>query len=251
VSARGSARIACVGDVHMGPDAAGVFSPLFKQVNETADLFLLAGDLTRVGAVREAEAFAEELEVVDVPMVGVLGNHDFHADCPDEVCAVLEQAGVRMLEGDALVVDCGGTRVGVAGTKGFGGGFLGASGSDFGEPEMRAFIEHSKQLASSLESALESLAGCCEVKIALTHYSPVAGTLEGERHEIYPFLGSYLLGDAIDAAGADLAVHGHAHGGSEQGLTPAGIPVRNVALPLIKDPFRVFVVGDVTEPVPA
>jgi Icc-related predicted phosphoesterase len=238
------ARVACVGDVHMGPDSAGIFAPLFKEANQAADVLLFAGDLTRVGSRREAEALAAELDPVEIPMVGVLGNHDYHSGSPDEVTAVLARAGMRILEGESLVVQAGSVRVGVAGTKGFGGGFLGASGSDFGEPEMKAFIEHTRRLSCSLETALGSLAGCCDVKVALLHYSPVRDTLEGERTEIYPFLGSYLLGEAIDAAGADLVVHGHAHGGTETGFTPAGIPVRNVALPLIRDPYRVFVVGD-------
>src|SRR5262249_28681487 len=155
-----------------------------------------------------------------------------------EVAGELRRVGVRVLEGDGHVLDVDGARVGVAGTKGFGGGFLGACGSDFGEPEMKAFIDHTKALSARLGDTLAALRA--DVRIVVLHYAPIPETLQGERLEIYPFLGSYLLGEAVDRVGADLVVHGHAHAGSERGVTPAGIRVRNVALPVIKQPYRVF-----------
>jgi Icc-related predicted phosphoesterase len=136
------------------------------------------------------------------------------------------------------VLDIGGARLGVAGTKGFGGGFVGACASDFGEPEMKAFIRTTQALAARLERELLALRA--DVRVAVLHYSPIPETLQGERLEIYPFLGSYLLAEAIDRAGADLVVHGHAHAGSERGVTPGGIRVRNVALPLVRQPYKVF-----------
>jgi Icc-related predicted phosphoesterase len=143
-----------------------------------------------------------------------------------------------MLEGDATVLDIAGLRVGVAGTKGFGGGFPGACASDFGEPEMRDFVRHTKQLAGALATALQELEA--DMRIALLHYAPVEGTLQGEHLEIYPFLGSYLLAEAVDTAGADFAVHGHAHHGTERGVTPLGTPVRNVAQPVLRRPYGLY-----------
>ncbi|MCA1844067.1 MAG: metallophosphoesterase, partial [Actinobacteria bacterium] len=184
------------------------------------------------------------LQDVGVPTIAVLGNHDYHSDADDKIRGLLEETGIRVLEGDGTVVEVGGTRVGVAGTKGFGGGFAGACATDFGEPETKAFIRHTRLLADRLRAALEQLqeAGA-DVRIALLHYSPVEDTLRGERLEIYPFLGSYLLAEAIDGAGADLAVHGHAHGGVEKGMTPGGIHVRNVAQPVIKHAYHVYCLG--------
>ena len=147
---------------------------------------------------------------------------------------------MRVLEGDGAVVDVGGCRVGIAGTKGFGGGFAGACGSEFGEPVMKAFIAYTRRLADRLEAALAGLADETDLRVALLHYSPTERTLRGERPEIYPFLGSYLLGEAVDRAGADLVLHGHAHAGTERGLTDGGIEVRNVAQPLLGRPYNVY-----------
>jgi Icc-related predicted phosphoesterase len=231
-------RIAAAGDLHFGTDAAGTLRPRLAHLHERADVFLLAGDLTRLGAPDEARALAEELHGLPVPTVAVLGNHDHHSDREAEVRAVVEEAGVVVVEGDASTVDVDGTRVGIAGTKGFGGGFAGASGSDFGEREMKAFIRHTMDLCSRLEGALRDLDA--DVRIALLHYAPVQETLEGEPPAIFPFLGSYLLAEAVDRAGADLIVHGHAHRGRERGATPGGIPVRNVAWPVIGRSYALY-----------
>src|SRR5205814_3896571 len=186
-----------------------------------------------------ARVLARELRDVPVPKLAVLGNHDYHGGQEDKVTAVLEDSGIRVLEGAAEVVEAAdGVRLGIAGTKGFGGGFAGACGSDFGEPEMKAFVRHTRTLADGLHRALGALD--TDVRIALTHFAPVKDTLSGERAEIYPFLGSYLLGEAIDSVGADLAVHGHAHNGIEKGITPGGVPVRNVALPVLKSAFALY-----------
>jgi Icc-related predicted phosphoesterase len=236
-------RVAAVGDVHAGLDSGGCLRPHFEHIGERADLLLLAGDLTRHGDPEEAAVLVEELRDVTVPVVAVLGNHDYHSDADDKIRGLLEEAGIRVLEGDATVVDVDGTRVGVAGTKGFGGGFAGACATDFGEPETKAFVRHTRFLAERLGRALEELASTADIRIALLHYSPVEDTLRGERLEIYPFLGSYLLAEAIDGAGADLAVHGHAHAGVEKGMTPGGVHVRNVAQPVIKHAYHVYCLG--------
>lgn len=231
-------RVAAVGDVHVGPECGGRLKPHFDDVHEHADLLLLAGDLTRCGEPVEIDVLAGELAGVRAPVVAVLGNHDLHADKADQVVAGLERVGVHVLDGSATVVDVGGISVGIAGTKGFGGGFPGASGSEFGEPEMKAFMRHSREIAEGLRDALAVLA--TDVRIALLHYSPVEETLRGERLEIYPFLGCWLLAEAIDDAGADVAFHGHAHRGSERGVTPGGVRVRNVAQPVLNRPYRVY-----------
>ncbi len=234
-------RIAAVGDIHMGPDSRGVLRPAFETLHECADLLLLAGDLTRHGTPEEARVVADEVAGLPVPVIAVLGNHDHQDERPEEVTAVLREAGVTVLEGEGTVVDVDGTAVGVAGTKGFGGGFAGRSGSEFGERVMKDFMRHSRHCAEGLRTSLEELRDQgCAVRVALTHFSPVPDTLAGEPLEIYPFLGSYLLAEAVDTAGADLFVHGHAHAGTERGLTSGGVRVRNVAQPVIRRAFAVY-----------
>jgi Icc-related predicted phosphoesterase len=241
-------RIAAAGDTHLGLDAAGSLRPHLEELSASADVLLLAGDLTRVGDPAEAKVVAAELADVEIPRVAVLGNHDHHVGEAEGVVTALEDAGIVVLDGESVVLDIRGVRVGIVGTKGFGGGFAGASGTEFGEPEMKAFIAHTREVATRLQTELERLD--TDVRIALLHYSPVKDTLQGERLEIYPFLGSYLLGQAIDEGGADLVVHGHAHGGTEKGVTPGGTHVRNVALPVIQRSYRIYQV-EPTFPSPA
>ncbi len=231
-------RVAAVGDVHLDEDVVGRFRPALERLPEHADVLLLAGDLTRHGTAAEARCVATEFGGLDVPVLAVLGNHDYHCDEVPEVIRVLENAGITVLEGTNVVLDCAGGRLGVAGAKGFGGGFAGRCASEFGEPEMKAFIQTTSAIANQLSAALLDLE--CDVRVALTHYAPVPDTLVGEPPEIYPFLGSYLLGEAIDSARTDLAIHGHAHAGTERGITPGGVRVRNVAHPVIKQAYSVF-----------
>ncbi|MFI6237211.1 metallophosphoesterase [Micromonospora sp. NPDC050784] len=235
-------RIAAVGDVHLDKDVVGRFRPALEELPECADVLLLAGDLTRHGTEAEARCVAEEFGGLAVPVVTVLGNHDHQCDQVPQVVKVLEDAGITVLEGNGVVLDCAGGRLGIAGVKGFGGGFAGRCASDFGEPEMKAFVRTTTDSADRLGAALRSLD--CDMLVALTHYSPVPDTLAGEPLEIYPFLGSYQLGQAIDSAPTALAVHGHAHAGTERGTTPGGVRVRNVAHPVIKQAYSVFHVGD-------
>jgi Icc-related predicted phosphoesterase len=231
-------RLAAVGDLHFGPDAVGTYRPHLEGIAERADAFLIAGDLTRLGDPEEARALGEELWDLPIPTMAVLGNHDHHSDREDEVRAAVESAGVRVLEGEGEVVEIEGTRLGVAGAKGFGGGFAGGSASDFGEREMKAFVRHTMGVADRLESAIGGLDA--DHRVVLLHYAPVKETLEGEPPEIHAFLGSYLLAEAIDRAGADLVLHGHAHRGADSGATPGGIPVRNVAWPVIGQAYALF-----------
>jgi Icc-related predicted phosphoesterase len=234
-------RVAAVGDVHLAEDLRGSLRPQFAGIAEHADVLLLAGDLTRHGDLPEARVVAAEFGGLPVPVVAVLGNHDYQSDLNGEITGVLQDAGISVLEGTGVVLSLPGGRLGVAGTKGFGGGFPGRSGSEFGEPEMKAFVRHSRLLAEGLARALKELDA--DVRVALTHYSPVEDTLAGEPPEIYPFLGSYFLAEAADSVPADLAVHGHAHAGTEKGRTPGGVPVRNVALPVLRRPYAVYCLG--------
>ena len=234
-------RVAAVGDVHLGEDLRGSLRPQFASLAEHADVLLLAGDLTRHGDLAEAQVVAVEFGGLAVPVVAVLGNHDYQSDRSEEITGVLEDAGIKVLEGTGAVLSLPCGRLGVAGTKGFGGGFPGRSGSEFGEPEMKAFMRHSRQLAEGLGRALKELDS--DFRVALTHYSPVEDTLAGEPPEIYPFLGSYFLAEAADSGSADLAVHGHAHAGTEKGRTPGGVPVRNVAMPVLGRAYAVYCLG--------
>jgi len=231
-------RIAAVGDVHLDKDALGRFRPALERLPEMADVLLLAGDLTRHGTAGEARCVAKEFGGLPVPVVAVLGNHDYHCDQVEEVTEILDDAGVEVLECASTVIDCGGVRLGVAGAKGFGGGFAGRCVTAFGEPQTKAFVQYTQTVADALGVALRELD--CDVRVALTHYSPVKDTLVGEHLEIYPFLGSYLLAQAIDSAPTALAVHGHAHAGTERGRTPGGVRVRNVAHPVIKQAYAVY-----------
>jgi Icc-related predicted phosphoesterase len=231
-------RIAAVGDVHVGRDTSARLIPHFAAIAAAADALLVAGDLTQHGLVDEARAFAEVVAGIGIPIVTVLGNHEYHQGAELEIRRLLERAGIHVLEKESTVLELAGTRVGIAAAKGFGGGFGRSSGSEFGEPEMKLFIHTSRVAADAVYEQLSSLR--CDVRIALLHYSPSRDTLVGEKLELYPFLGSYLLGEAIDHAGCDLALHGHAHHGTERGLTPGGIPVRNVAMPVIRSAYNTY-----------
>jgi Icc-related predicted phosphoesterase len=231
-------RIAAVGDVHVDADVVGRYRPALDRLPEVADVLLIAGDLTRHGTPEEAGSFVEEFGGLSVPVVTVLGNHDHQSDRQDEVSTVLTDAGITVLEGEATVLELNGHRLGVAGVKGFGGGFGGTCASNFGEREMKDFVQTTEVSAQRLEAALTSVD--CDALVALTHYAPVPETLAGEPVEIYAFLGAYQLGRAIDAAPTALALHGHAHHGSERGRTPGGVPVRNVAHPVIKQAYNVY-----------
>jgi Icc-related predicted phosphoesterase len=231
-------RIAAVGDVHVDSDVLGRYRPALEKLPDVADVLLVAGDLTRHGTVAETQCFATEFGGLDVPVVVVLGNHDHQSDEQAAVAGVLADAGITVLEGSSVVLQLNGHRLGIAGAKGFGGGFAGACASSFGEREMKNFVDTTEAIAEKLGAALRSTQ--CDALVALTHYSPVPETLAGEPLEIYPFLGSYLLAQAIDSAPTALALHGHAHHGTERGRTPGGVPVRNVAHPVIKQAYNVY-----------
>lgn len=221
-------RFAVVGDLHVTKDSAGQLRPFFTQATEAADALLLCGDLTDYGTVDEARVLADELAAVSVPIVAVLGNHDFESGAQQLVCETLAHAGVRMLDGSACEIE----GVGIAGAKGFCGGFGRASLGAWGEQVIKQFVHEAQQEAMKLESALAKLR--TPRRIALLHYSPVAATVAGEPVEIYPFLGSSRLEEPLVRYAVDAVFHGHAHRGTVEGKTMGGVPVFNVAKPLLQ-----------------
>jgi Icc-related predicted phosphoesterase len=231
-------RIAAAGDVHFDRNSHQRLSEHFHHMEKKADFLLLAGDLTQTGHPEEMKVLAEDLRKCPIPVIAVLGNHDYHADQVETITKILVDSGVHVLERNSLVLEINNRRIGIAGSKGFGGGFVGACGSDFGEPEMRHFMQHSKNHARELEKVIKEMEA--DFKIVLLHYAPTAQTLAGEKKEIYPFLGSYYLAEAIDYGKADICFHGHAHAGVERGETPGGCPVRNVAQPVIRHAFNIY-----------
>lgn len=242
-------RVAAVGDIHYDQHPRKEMQAHFAALSDKADLLLIAGDLTQAGTLEEIQAVVADLRDVRIPIVTVLGNHDFHSDLQDEISDCLREIGVTVLEGDRAVFNVRGMSVGVAGIKGFGGGFFGACVTEFGEPETRSFAHHARVQGEILKENL--LALDTDYRFALTHFSPVDGTLLGEKREIYPFLGSYLLAEAIDASGVDASFHGHAHHGIERGMTRGGVPVRNVALNVIRHAYKVYTFEHKAEQKPA
>lgn len=242
-------RIAAVGDLHCGREGQGAPKPLLSRLateaQAQADVLLLAGDLTSHGRPEEADDVAEMLEGLDIPVVAVMGNHDHESGEPEEVRRILCARGIHVLDGDAVELN----GVGIAGVKGFAGGFGRAALTAFGEPMIKAFVQEALDEALKLENALRRLA--TPVRIALLHYAPTADTLDGEPLEIQAFLGSSRLLPPLEAMGVDVVFHGHAHTGRLEGRTPAGIPVHNVALPLLQAHDRLFHVWEVEVPVPA
>jgi Icc-related predicted phosphoesterase len=233
-------RFAAVGDLHVTKDSAGQLRAFFAQATHDADALLLCGDLTDYGTAEEAKVLADELAIVKVPVVAVLGNHDYESGTPEVVIEALSRVGVRVLDGEACEIE----GVGIAGAKGFAGGFGRGSLGAWGEPAIKLFVKEALNEAMKLEAALAKLR--MPRKIAMLHYSPVVGTVEGEPMDIYPFLGSSRLEEPLLRYPVDAVFHGHAHRGSLEGKTISGVPVFNVAKPLLlrkhpdRPPFRVF-----------
>lgn len=225
-------RLAAMGDLHVGEDDQHRYREVFAEISQQADVLALCGDLTNFGKTREAENLAEDLLACTIPVIGVLGNHDYECDQPGEVTRILHEAGMKLLDGEAHEIE----GVGFAGCKGFIGGFgrnmLGA----FGEPALKAFVQASVDENLKLESSLRMLRS--EKIVVILHFSPIVETLQGEPPEIYPFLGSSRLAETVDRFdGVQVALHGHAHRGSFEGRTPRGVPVYNVARPLLQAQF--------------
>lgn len=225
-------RIAALSDLHYAKTSQGHLQSLFAQVAERADILVIAGDLTDYGLAEEARVLARDLTTtVKIPIVAVLGNHDFEAGEEEAVKAVLIEAGVHMLDGDSVEIQ----GIGFAGVKGFAGGFGRGALGPWGERAIKQFVQEAVNEALKLESALARLE--TEHKIAILHYSPVRETIEGEPLEIHPWLGSSRLEEPLSRFEVSAVVHGHAHKGAPEGKTTHGIPVYNVSLTVLKTHF--------------
>ncbi len=234
-------RIAATADLHYGKQSKGKLHEIFAAASRDADVLLICGDLTDYGLPEEAELLAADIRAhVRIPVLAVLGNHDFESGHPEAVVKVMEEAGVRMLDGEAAEI--GG--VGFAGVCGFGGGFGRRMLNAWGEPLIKSFVQEAIDQALRLEQALTQLTS--DRRIVLLHYAPIRQTVEGEQPEIFPFLGSTRLEEPINRFRVNAVFHGHAHNGSPEGITTARIPVFNVSLPLMqrqaggRPPFRLF-----------
>jgi uncharacterized protein len=235
---REAIRLAAAGDVHANPERRERVLAAFSELDAKADLVLLAGDLTTYGHPEEAAVLAEACRPLAVPVVAVLGNHDWHSNRCDEVASVLADAGIEVLQRGWTVREVNGTNVGVVGTKGFVGGFPDAALPDFGEPLLRRVYAETSAEVAALEEGLEAVAGCA-LRIVLLHYSPTATTLEGEPRGIFAFLGSDRLARPIAEHTPDLVLHGHGHAGRFEGFI-GRVPVYNVSVPVMGKDFTVF-----------
>jgi uncharacterized protein len=235
---RAKVRIAAAGDVHCSPDRREEVEASFNRIAGEADLVLLAGDLTTHGDPEEAAVLAAACRGLSIPVVAVLGNHDWHAGRRDEIVAELEEARIIVLDRGWTVCELNGTRVGIVGTKGFVGGFPDSALTDFGEPVLRAVYAETTAEVAAIEQGLEAVAGC-PLRIVLLHYAPTSTTLEGEPQGIYAFLGSDRLAGPIAEHTPDLVLHGHGHAGQFEGFIGA-IPVFNVSVPVMRRDFWVF-----------
>lgn len=221
-------RIAALGDIHVSKTSQGVFHPLFAQISSNADVLLLCGDFTDYGLPEEARILARELTAsVNIPVIAVLGNHDYESGHQGEIRQILSDAGVAVLDGEATEVH----GVGFAGVKGFGGGFGRGALGPWGEQAIKAFVQEAIDESLKLEAALARLR--TNRRVAVLHYSPVRSTVEGEPPEIFPYLGSSRLEEPINRYRVSAVFHGHAHRGTAEGRTAAGVPVYNVAMPLL------------------
>jgi len=232
-------RVAATADLHFSPANQAALRDELSKVRDEADVLVLAGDLTNYGQPAEMEPLINTLLRLRIPTIAVLGNHDYESGKEQELAKMMSGAGVKVLDGSAYERD----GVGFAGTKGFVGGFGRGALTAFGEPEIKSFVHASIEEALKLERGLSQLR--TPKRVVVLHYSPIAATVRGEDPEIMPFLGTSRLAEVIDRHGADLVVHGHAHHGTMEGQTLAGIPVRNVAITLLQTQkpsaaYRVF-----------
>jgi Icc-related predicted phosphoesterase len=224
----GKVRLAAVGDIHCGQVPSATLQSLFADAAERADVLLLCGDLTDYGLPEEARQLLRDLAAVRIPILAVLGNHDFESGRADEVKAILAGGGIKVLDGDGVEIH----GIGFAGVKGFGGGFGRRTLEPWGEETVKAFVREAVDEALKLESALARLQS--PTRVAVLHYAPIEATVEGEPREIFPFLGSSRLEEPLNRYGVAMAFHGHAHRGTLEGRTSGGVPVYNVALPLLR-----------------
>jgi Icc-related predicted phosphoesterase len=224
--------VAAIGDLHVTEGSVAPYRDMFAEISRVADVLLLCGDLTNFGKTSEAEILGEDIRTCDIPVLGVLGNHDFECGQPEEVTRILHEAGLTILDEQAVEIH----GVGFAGVKGFMGGYGRGELAPFGEPIAKAFVDEAMKEARKLENALRTIR--TERSVAVLLYSPVTDTLEGEPPEIFQYLGAQRLAEPIDRFDhVKAVVHGHAHHGRYEGRTPRGIPVYNVAQFVVKPLF--------------
>jgi len=231
-SGNGKLRVAAIGDLHVMEDSVAPYREVFTEISGVADVLVLCGDLTNFGKTREAEILAEDIRSCTIPVLGVLGNHDYECGQPEKVCEILHGAGMIVLDEQAHEIE----GVGFAGVKGFLGGFGRGELAPFGEPIVKAFVDEAMNEARKLENQLRTLR--TERSVAVLHYSPIIDTIEGEPPAIFQYLGSQRLCEPIDRFDhVKAVVHGHAHHGTYEGRTPLGRPVYNVAQFVLKPLF--------------
>jgi Icc-related predicted phosphoesterase len=225
-------RVAAIGDLHVREDDSAPYREMFTEISNNADVLVLCGDLTNFGKTREAEILADDIKSCAIPVLGVLGNHDYECGQPDKVCEILTGAGMKVLNEQAVEIE----GVGFAGVKGFMGGFGRGELAPFGEPIAKAFVDEVMNESRKLENQLRTLR--TERSVAVLHYSPIEETIEGEPPAIFQYLGSQRLCDPIDRFDhVKAVVHGHAHHGTYEGRTPLGKPVYNVAQFVLRPKF--------------
>jgi Icc-related predicted phosphoesterase len=229
-------RIAAAGDIHITEATQAAVADAFAAVD--ADLILLAGDLTTHGEPEQGRLLAEAVASVEIPIIAVLGNHDWHVNRADELVAELERGGICVLDKSSTVVCVRDHEIGIVGGKGFVGGFPGGNLPDFGEPSLRGIYAETTAEVEALDAGLRAIAGC-PLRIVLMHYAPTTSTLLGEPETIWAFLGSERLGHPLAEHTPDLVLHGHAHAGTFEGDV-AGVPVFNVSVPVMQRDFWTF-----------
>lgn len=221
-------RIAATADLHFTATQHGTLLDQLGRVRDSADVLVVAGDLTNFGQPEEMEPLLNVIVRSRIPTVMVLGNHDYESGKQNELTRMMANAGIKVLDGTAYERD----GVGFAGTKGFPGGFGRGVLTAFGEPEVKQFVQAAIDEALKLERAMAQLRS--QKRVVVLHYSPIAATVQGESAEIMPFLGTSRLAEVVDRHGADLVIHGHAHHGRLEGKTTTGISVYNVAITLLQ-----------------
>jgi uncharacterized protein len=234
-------RVAAAGDVHCDEQNRDAVVAAFRSVADEVNLILLAGDLTTHGEPEQAQVLADAVSGVEVPVIAVLGNHDLHVGRRAELLEVLSDAGIVLLDAAGQTHALCADGVGVAGVKGFVGGFRGMGLPDFGEPSLRGIYAETTAEVNGLSAGLAEIAAC-PLRIVLLHYAPVQATLEGEPSEIWTFLGSDRLAAPLLEHRPDLVLHGHAHAGTFEGDLD-GVPVYNVSVPVMRRDFWVFEVA--------
>lgn len=232
-------RVAALGDVHVKEDQQAPHRELFSEISREADVLVLCGDLTDLGKPREAEILVESLRSCSIPIVAVLGNHDYESGHVEEVKSIIRGAGVHLLEGQSVEIQ----GVGFVGVKGFAGGFGRRMLSSFGEPAIKNFVAETVNEALALENAMRRVR--TPRSFVVLHYAPIPETVAGEPEEIMPFLGCSRLAETIDRFRVSAVVHGHAHRGVYEGRTPAGNPVYNVAYAIPKPSGRPYAILEV------